>query len=104
LYGDERRAVSEKKSEEEKNLKRIKCNKDENNSEAYYNAYRNKKTTNVKQNREKTITVDKRKNVKRKILKDEGLRVMKVNNRNVHQNVDKKKQKKKEESTGEKKD
>jgi hypothetical protein len=40
--------------------------------------------------------------VKRKILKDEGLRVMKVNNRNVHQNVDKKK--KTEESTGEKKD
>jgi hypothetical protein len=43
LYGDERRAVSEKKSEEEKNLKRIKSSKDENNSEAYYNPYRNQK-------------------------------------------------------------
>jgi hypothetical protein len=33
--------------------------------------------------------------VKRKILKDEGLRVMKVNNRNVHQSVNKKKKQKK---------
>jgi hypothetical protein len=33
--------------------------------------------------------------VKRKILKDEGLRVMKVNNRNVHQSVNKKKKNKK---------
>jgi hypothetical protein len=38
-----RRAVSEKKSEEEKNLKMIKSSKDKNISEAYYNAYRNQK-------------------------------------------------------------